>query len=251
MVKVDSHLFYPASPVSLSVHRPSIHPSIHPFTHPLIYGVLGELWARIYVSVLCLCIFFPNYCPSSTLTPGGASGPLPCALSLLRTYSMDRLAHALHVCVPHYAPGDVTLSEPRLAGTPLRCLNSRASRHPHRLSTPLVGIAFCSFLFFFFNKFIYLFIYGCVGSSLLCEGFLQLRRAGATLHRGARASHCHGLSLQSTGSRRAGSVAVAHGPSCSAACGIFLDQGSNPCPLHRQADSQPPRHQGSPIAFCS
>ena len=24
------------------------------------------------------------------------------------------------------------------------------------------------------------------------------------------------------------------------------DQGSNPCPLHRQADSQPPRHQGSP-----
>ena len=36
----------------------------------------------------------------------------------------------------------------------------------------------------------------------------------------------------STGSRRAGSVVVAHGPSCSAACGIFPDQGSNPCPLH-------------------
>ena len=29
---------------------------------------------------------------------------------------------------------------------------------------------------------------------LLCEGFLQLRRAGATLHRGAWASHCRGLS---------------------------------------------------------
>ena len=28
-----------------------------------------------------------------------------------------------------------------------------------------------------------------------------------------------------------------HGPSCSAACGIFPDQGSNPCPLHWQADS--------------
>ena len=25
--------------------------------------------------------------------------------------------------------------------------------------------------------------------------------------------------------------------SCPAACGIFLDQGSNPCPLHWQADS--------------
>ena len=39
---------------------------------------------------------------------------------------------------------------------------------------------------------------------------------------------------------------MAHGPSCSAACGIFPDQGSNPCPLHWQADSQPLRHQGSP-----
>ena len=47
--------------------------------------------------------------------------------------------------------------------------------------------------------------------------------------------------------RRAGSVVVTHGPSCSAACGIFPDQGSNPCPLHWQADSQPLRHQGSPI----
>ena len=92
----------------------------------------------------------------------------------------------------------------------------------------------------------------------LCEGFLQLRRVGATLHRGARAcgghssSRCAGLSLsrpfllRSRGSRRSGSVVVAHGPSCSAACGIFPDQGSNPCPLHWQADSQPLRHQGSP-----
>ena len=52
--------------------------------------------------------------------------------------------------------------------------------------------------------------------------------------------------MQSTGFRRAGSLIVAHGPSCSAACGIFPDQGSNPCPLHWQADSQPLRHQGSP-----
>ena len=65
-------------------------------------------------------------------------------------------------------------------------------------------------------------------------------------------SRCAGLSLsrplllQSTGSRRAGSVIVAHGPSCSVACGIFPDRGSNPCPLHWQADSQPLRHQGSP-----
>ena len=48
--------------------------------------------------------------------------------------------------------------------------------------------------FLFFNKFIYLFIYGCVGSSFLCEGFLQLRQAGATLHHGAWASHYRSLS---------------------------------------------------------
>ena len=42
------------------------------------------------------------------------------------------------------------------------------------------------------------------------------------------------------------SVVVAHGPSCSATCGIFLDQGSNLCPLHWQADSYPLCHQGRP-----
>ena len=68
-------------------------------------------------------------------------------------------------------------------------------------------------------------------------------------------SRCMGLSLswplllRSTGSRRTGSVVVAHGPGCSAACGILPDQGSNPCPLHWQADSQPLHHQGNPIFF--
>ena len=72
---------------------------------------------------------------------------------------------------------------------------------------------------------------------------------------GHSSSRCTGLSLsrllllRSTGSRRTGSVIVAHGPSCSTACGIFPDQGSNLCPLHWQADSQPLRHQGSPTFF--
>ena len=43
-------------------------------------------------------------------------------------------------------------------------------------------------------SFFFSFIFGCAGSSFLCEGFLQLRQAGATLHRGARASHYRGLS---------------------------------------------------------
>ena len=46
------------------------------------------------------------------------------------------------------------------------------------------------------------------------------------------------LLLRGTGSRaHAGSLVVAHRLSCSATCGIFLDQGSNPCPLHWQAGS--------------
>ena len=71
---------------------------------------------------------------------------------------------------------------------------------------------------------------------------------------GHSSSRCTGLLLsqplllRSTGSRRAGSAIVAHGPSRSAACGIFPDQGSNPCPLHWQADSQPLR-LGSPTTL--
>ena len=60
----------------------------------------------------------------------------------------------------------------------------------------------------------------------------------------------HGLSargLSSCSSQSTGSVLVAHKLSCSAACGIFPDQGSNLCLLHWQADSLPLRHQGSPL----
>ena len=82
----------------------------------------------------------------------------------------------------------------------------------------------------------------------LCWVFVSVR--GLSL-----VAACGGLSLsrplllRSTGSRRAGSVVVAHGPSCSVACGLFPDQGLNPYPLHWQADSQPLRHQGSPQVF--
>ena len=43
-----------------------------------------------------------------------------------------------------------------------------------------------------------------------------------------------------------GSVVVAHELSCSKACGVFLDQESNPCLLNWQADSLPLSHQGNP-----
>ena len=92
------------------------------------------------------------------------------------------------------------------------------------------------FFFFLINLFI---LFGCIGSLLLHAGFLQLWGVGA--------SHCGGFSccgVQALGMRAP--VVVTHGLRCSAACGIFPDQGSNTCPLHWQADSQPLRHQGSP-----
>ena len=71
--------------------------------------------------------------------------------------------------------------------------------------------------------------------------------SGAALHRSVRASSLsRPLLLRSTGSRHAGSVVVAHGPSCSAACGIFPDQGLNQRPLHCKADSLQLDDQGSP-----
>ena len=94
----------------------------------------------------------------------------------------------------------------------------------------------------------YLFLY-----LWLCWVFVSVRGLSPVAESGGHSSsRCAGLSLsrplllRSTSSRRAGSVVVAHGPSRSAACGIFPDQGSNLCPLHWQADSQPLRHQGSP-----
>ena len=114
------------------------------------------------------------------------------------------------------------------------------------------------FIFFltfgFVCLFVYLFIY-----LWLCWVFVSVRGLSLVAASGGQSSsRCAGpslsrpLLLRSTGSRRAGSVIVAHGPRCSAACGIFPDQGSNPCPLHWQADSQPLRHQGSPfLRFCT
>ena len=123
------------------------------------------------------------------------------------------------------------------------------------LSAPWLGLILGFFCFFFNYLFIYLFIYF---NFWLCWVFISVSVRGLSLvvaSGGHSSSRCAGLSLsrplllRSTGSTRAGSVVVAHGPTCSAACGIFPDQGSNPCPLHWQADSQPLRHQGSPLGI--
>ena len=127
---------------------------------------------------------------------------------------------------------------------PRHCANSISCGKPSSPITGTVKLLPPLFLFFFFNLFIYFW---------LCWVFVSVRGLSLVAASGGHSSsRCAGLSLsqplllRSTGSRRAGSVVVAHRPRCSAACGVFPDQGSNLCLLHWQADSQPLRHQGSP-----
>ena len=107
--------------------------------------------------------------------------------------------------------------------------------------------------FIFFNFFKNLFIY-----FWLCCVFVSVQELSPGVASGGHSSlWCAGLSLlrplslQSTGSRCAGSVVVAHGLSCSAACGIFPDQGSNPCPaLAGRFPTTAPPGKPSSLFFC-
>ena len=113
----------------------------------------------------------------------------------------------------------------------------------------MCSIFFLIVLFFFFN-FIYLFIYlfmAVLDLPSSARAFSSCGKRGP-LFIAVRGPLTIAASLSAEHrSRRAGSVIVAHGPICSMACRIFPDQGSNPCPLHWQADSQLLRHQGSPF----
>ena len=101
----------------------------------------------------------------------------------------------------------------------------------------LPGVILFFFLIYIFKIYLLIYFWLCwvfvaeCGLSLVAAsgGYSLLRRTGFSLR--------WLLLLWSTGSRCTGSVAVAQGLSCSAACGIFPDQGSNLCTLHWQADS--------------
>ena len=130
----------------------------------------------------------------------------------------------------------------------LSLLKKIKKQQQQTLLTLISPFRYHSFFSLFF-KIIYLFIYLFYFWLCWCWVFVSVRGLCLVAASGGHSSpRCAGLSLSgplllwSTGSRRAGSAVVAHGPSCSAACGILPDQGSNPCPLHWQADSQPLRH---------
>ena len=91
-----------------------------------------------------------------------------------------------------------------------------------------------SFLILLFGCFFKtLFIYGALGPSLLLHvGFLELWRAGAPLQLGDGLLTVVTSLVVEPWLSSTGLVVVAHRLSCSEACGIFPDQGLNPCLLH-------------------
>ena len=112
------------------------------------------------------------------------------------------------------------------------------------------------------NNFIYLFIFGCTGFSLLQRLFSSCRERGLLFSCYMRASHCSGFSFCrvwalghmgfsscSSWALSPDSIVVAQGLSSSVAYGIFPDQGSNPRLLHWQVDSLTMNHQESPLLF--
>ena len=69
--------------------------------------------------------------------------------------------------------------------------------------------------------------------------FLGYGQRGCSLGAVCRLLSAVASPLWRTGSGTRASVVVEPGLSCSAACGVFPDQGSDPRPLPQQADSSP------------
>ena len=144
---------------------------------------------------------------------------------------------------PWHVGSSQTRAQTRVPCIGRRILNHCTTREVLELGIPFFFFLRNAFICFIIYLFIYLFL-AVLGLHFCARAFSSCGKRGP-LFIAVRGP----LLLRSTSSRRAGSVVVAHGPSCSVACGILPDQGSNPYPLHRQADSQPLHHQGSPRGF--
>ena len=93
-----------------------------------------------------------------------------------------------------------------------------------------------------FKKKMHSFLFGYAGSSSLRVLFSSCNEWGLLSGCSAQASLCGGFSCGAWAPDTQASVVVALGLSCSMACGIFPDQGSNPHLLHWQVDLQVDSH---------
>ena len=114
-----------------------------------------------------------------------------------------------------------------------------------------LGVELLGHIVIIFLRKNYFFICLVCAGSLLLHGFSVVVVLGGYSLLWYTGFSLRWLLLWSTGSRHRGSVVAAHRLLLPTACGIFSDQGQNPCPLHWQADSYPPYCQGSPtIILC-
>ena len=114
------------------------------------------------------------------------------------------------------------------------------SREVVDVTAKLFWVQFCLWQRVLLVNIIYLFL-AVLGLHCWVQAVFQLQRARATLQQ------CAGLSCRELAQqlRCTDSVVAEQGFKCSVACGVFPDQGSNPCLLHWQADSLPLSPQGS------
>ena len=111
-------------------------------------------------------------------------------------------------------------------------------------------VLICPILFFFFFLILFIYLFMAVLGLRFCARALSSRGKWGPLFIAVRGPLTVAASLVAEHRLQTRRLSnCGHGPSCSAACGILPDQGSNPCPLHWQADSQSLRHQGSPALF--
>ena len=120
---------------------------------------------------------------------------------------------------------------------------------PNMSTTMIITITTTAFFFFLFYSFIYLFLaalglHCCTQAFSSCSEqgllFIAVRRllievASLVVEHGLQACGLQqlwhmGSAVVARGLQSAGSEIMAHGLSCSAACGIFLDQGLNLSP---------------------
>ena len=148
----------------------------------------------------------------------------------------------------------------------LSALGQEVLMYPHRITTPhchpqncdigtkrfIVQLPFgeCSFKNLLIDLVSVLGLRCCVCFSLVAMPRVLVEVASLVVHRlqaqGLRYLW-HTCSVVAVpGLSSTGSIVVAHGFSHFFICGIFPDQGSNPCPLQCQEDSYPLSHQGSP-----
>ena len=180
-------------------HIPALSLRVHRWTHVPVWGAQGCGTDRLCRSHSVLSATDQLLHPSST----ASDAPLLSQLISLWVRGLPRMWETLLCFSSPWGADSILLPllffflsffcPTRLCrdlSCPFQCPKSSAS-------VQLVfceDYSICRCILFIVNLFIYLFILGCVGSSFLCEGFLQLRQAGATLHRGARASHYRSLS---------------------------------------------------------